>query len=214
MDNISFWANRLGFAFLDKTYATRISYVTIPVMAAIVLPHYQIQLQHADTLEQISSLKNTNFFYEESTRIYLNMPRISNLTCQFDISTEQQTQKIKTGLRLGGLAIPLVHLNTLYGSNNPTNVDLLHTVVAINYDDKSEKIRIIDPNPGFSYLPRFSEKRSAGTLKIRANAIRSFEKIESIAKEIHPLGAVDYWVPLSVFEKSLRTCSTIITPTY
>lgn len=212
MDNVSFWADRLGFAFLDKTYATRISYATIPVAAAMILTDHQIQLQHTETLEHISSLKTTKFFQLESIRAYSNMPRASNLACLFGISAEQQIQEIKSGLSLGGLAIPLVHLNTLYGSDNPTTDDLLHVVVAINYDKHSEKIRIIDPNPGFSHLPRFSQRRSAGTLKIMTNVIRSFETIKSIAKKFHPLGAVDYWVPLSVFEKSLRTCSTIITP--
>lgn len=212
MDNISMAADRLGLAFHDKEYATRISYASIPLIAAFALPRSDVRFNHTMTTEEISKFPPTTFYGNEANRLYVNMPRISNLTSLFGISTSEQVADIRKSLRSGGIAIPLVHPNTLYSSDDPETASFLHVVVVSEYNDATDCVRVIDPSPGFSHMPAFKRLRGEGRLKIRANTIRDIQSVNQVARKFHPLKSIDYFIPVKKLEESLRSVSTIIEP--
>jgi hypothetical protein len=138
------------------------------------------------------------------------MPRISNLTTKFGVTLSDRLNSIRQTLKTGGLAIPLVHTNTLYDSKNPVTDKMLHAVVLADFNENDGTVRVIDPSPGFSHMPVFEKLRDEQKLKIRANSIRRLSSINAIAEKFHPLGSIDYVLPMSRIKDSLRSVSTTI----
>lgn len=213
MDNVEIAANRLGLAFLDKEYATRISYASIPIIAAFNLPRHSVKFYNKKSLQDIEGFGNTTFFGNEANRVYLNMPRISNLESNFGVTLPDQIENMKRVLQSGGVAIPLVHGNTLYDSKDHATAKMFHAIVLGSYNAASDTVRIVDPSPGFSHIPSFEKLRDEGKLRIRANSVRRLSSIKAIAKKFHPLGSIDYELPMSKVTNSLRVVSTTIEPT-
>lgn len=212
MDNVQIAANRLGLAFQDRDYATRISYASIPIIAAFNLPRHRVKFFNSKTLQEIESYGNSTFYGNEANRLYLNMPRITNLESNFGVSLADQIGNMRHVLQSGGVVIPLVHGNTLYDSNDHATEKMLHAIVVGSYNEEADTVRIIDPSPGFSHVPSFESRRDEGTFKIRANSVRRFTSIEAIAKKFHPLGSIDYELPISKVHNALRSVSTTIEP--
>lgn len=212
MDDVSKAAVESGLVFNDPKYANRISYVAIPVVAAKLLPNFEVNLSLASNQEDISVSDNSSFYSQESNSTYLNMPNISNLKTTFGMSSKVQTENIRDALIAGGIAVPLVHPNTLFNSDNPETQGFLHAMVLYGYDENTDKVRVLDPSPGFSRMRGFSKQKAEGRLRIVANKIHPFERVNMIASKHHPMGRVDYEVPLSLLEQSLRYVSTTIVP--
>ena len=210
MDNIKRFADLMGVSFFDREYANRISPPGIPLITSLAVPQAAIDFMYCDSLEYISHIMHEgNFFAKEQNRFYLNMPKVSNLNCNFNISIGEQFNKCLETLRCGGIVIPILHPNTLYGSNNEHTDGFFHAVVVVGLSKNQEKIRIIDPSIGLPHLNNFSLLRERG-IRMAPYSIGDRTKLIEFAKKHHPMKNVDYWVPVKRFKKSLRGCTTYI----
>lgn len=212
MENLKINSEALGLAFHDINYSTRISYASIPLLAAMILPDHNVSFSCKLTTDEINKQEQNTFYGNEAHFLYQNMPKINNLSSNFNISIDKQIVQIKNAIKNGGVAIPLFHTNTLLSSDNPVTEKLFHAVVLVELSDDEDSVRIIDPSPGFSNAPAFERLRDENKLKIRANSIKSFSSIQSIANKFHPLKSVDYVLPFSIIERAIRSVSTTIEP--
>lgn len=209
MDAIQAKAEELGLVFYDRGYADRISYVSIPIIAASLLPGFKVHTQVEIAKENITE-ESTSIFGREFNKRYLNMPPFENLTTEYGIEKCDQVKNMISVLKNGGLAIPLVHPNTLFETNNPDTKNLLHAIVLIGFNIERQTISVIDPNPGFSNVPEFARRRNEGKLKIPSDRIHSIEKANKVAGKYHPKKSVVYEITPLLLEQSLINVHTTI----
>lgn len=209
MDAIEAKAKELDLIFYDRGYADRISYVSIPIIAASLLPNFKVSTQVEIAKENIKE-ESTNIFGREFNKRYLNMPSLGNLTTEYGVKKYDQVKNMIDVLKSGGLVIPLVHPNTLFETDNPNTKDFLHAIVLTGFNDERQTISVIDPNPGFSSIPDFARRKNEGKLKIPSDRIHSIENANRVASKHHPKKSVIYEITPLLLEQSLRSVHTTI----
>ena len=209
MDLVAERAKELELVFFDRGFADRLSYVAIPLVAASLLPEHLVTTMHAKAQENIGD-ESANVFGRETNKRYGNMHTTSNLVPIFSVNPYYQVRKMVSVVEKGGIAIPLVHPNTLFQNDNPDTQGFLHAVVLTNFDSATQTFSVIDANPGFSSIPNFSRRKEEGKIKIPSDRIHTLEMADRVASRFHPKKSVIYEVSASQLEKALRTVSTTI----
>lgn len=209
MGDVSAKAIEEGLIFYDLGCADRISYASIPVISSSMLVGHNVRLSIETPLEKITE-ESTNEFGREANRIYLNIPKRENLSAVYGVDKSHQVENMLEVLSNDGIAIPLVHPNTLHESTNPDTQGFLHAIVLTGYNKNNQTVSVIDPNPGFSSVPNFAIRKNEGRLKIPSNRIHSIEMANRVANKYHPQGSVVYDVSVNLLENALRGVSTTI----
>jgi hypothetical protein len=212
MSNIFDEANKMGLVHYDLGFADRISYGAIALIASSLLKDCKVTIFLETPLEEITE-ESTNVFGRESNKIFLNIPNMSsrkNLSIEYGVNKKTQVEQISKVLGGDGIAIPLIHPNTLHQSTNPDTDCFKHAIVLTGFNRKNQTISVIDPNPGFTGIPNFASRKDKGTLKIPSNRVHSIEMANRIASKYHPRGSVIYEIDIELLEKSLRGVSTTI----
>jgi hypothetical protein len=184
--------------------------VSIPIISAELLPDCKVNLQIEARQENIKP-EGTNVFGRECNQYYAQMPTLPNLNTNYGINPGTQTERIIEVLKNGGIAVPLVHPNTLYEDDNPSTKDFLHAVVLTGFNEETQTISVMDPGPGFSRIPEFTRRKIEGKVRIPSNRIRTIENADKIASKYHPKKSVLYEVTPQILAQSLRFVSTTIT---